>query len=106
MEFYEYLEDLGMFEDISPDNKEAARNRYLSALRVDVKDGGYVFLKRNPGDVFVNNFNIVLMPILRCNHDLQYVINKYSVANYITGYLTKNEAGVSRLLKHIEELNC
>ena len=44
-----------------------------------------------------------MMPILQSNHDIQYVNDHYAAANYITSYLTKNEAGMSKLLKTVED---
>ena len=51
----------------------------------------------------INNYNRHLIGLLKCNHDLQYVFNEFSCANYITAYLTKNESGMSRLLRALEE---
>ena len=62
-----------------------------------------MFLKRNPKDVFTNNFNPNLMLIHGANHDVQMVVDQYACAQYICGYLTKNEAGMSNLLKNIND---
>ena len=43
------------------------------------------------------------MPLLQANHDIQYIVDHFAVANYITSYLTKNESGISKLLKTVEE---
>ena len=41
------------------------------------------------------------------NHDIQIVIDPYSVGQYVLGYVTKNESGASRLLKAVnEEMKC
>ena len=108
MNFYDFLEDLGMFENIPANlnnlkKKEIARERYLNALSADIKGSSYVYLKREPKDVFINNYNKKLMPILQANHDIQYVNDHFACANYITSYLTKNESGMSKLLKLCEE---
>ena len=83
--------------------KKLAKQRYCNALRTDIKGTGYVYLKREPKDVFINNYSKKMMPILQSNHDIQYVNDHYAAANYITSYLTKNEAGMSKLLKTVEE---
>ena len=41
MSFDEYLLDLGMFQGLTPDNVEGARQRYINALRADIKGNGY-----------------------------------------------------------------
>ena len=44
------------------------------------------------------------MSIVRVNHDIQYVSDQFSCTNYMTAYITKNEAGKSDLLeKTVEE---
>ena len=106
--FWQFLNDLGLFDDIPTSiddtvRKELAKQRYCNALRMDIKGTGYVFSKREPKDVFINNYSKKLMPILQSNHDIQYVNDHFAAANYITSYLTKNEAGMSKLLKTVEE---
>ena len=108
MTFEEFLQDLGMFEDIpaektETERKEIGRIRYLNALRVSITSNGQMFLFRNTEDVFINNFNPIILSLIKSNHDIQYVFNGHAVANYITAYMTKNESGMSRLLKHIDE---
>ena len=95
LNFWQFLYDLGMFDDVPSvlDNtrrKEMAKLRYYDALRADIKGTGYVFLKREPKDVYINNFSKKLMPILQSNHDIQFVHDHFACANYITSYLTKN----------------
>ena len=80
-----------------------ARKRYIDALRADVNDSGLIIKKRSNKDVYINNFNLTLMPLLKSNHDIQNVINPRAVANYVTNYLTKNEGGTSKLLKTLFE---
>ena len=43
------------------------------------------------------------MELFGANHDLQICIDPYSVAQYISGYLTKNESGMSKLLRAVNE---
>ena len=35
--------------------------------------------------------------------DIQYCIDEYAVAEYICNYVTKNESGLSHLLKNIND---
>ena len=82
---------------------EEAKQRYLSALSASVKGSGAVFLKRDTKDIFCNNFNPNLMYIHGANHDIQICVNMYACAQYICGYLTKNEDGMSKLLKEVND---
>ena len=109
LNFIEFLREVGMFDDdkeiceYNDKDIERANIRYISALSVSVRGTGSVFLKRNPKDVFTNNFNPNLMLIHGANHDVQMVVDQYACAQYICGYLTKNEAGMSNLLKNIND---
>ena len=35
--------------------------------------------------------------------DIQFIFNEYAVAEYIMNYVTKNETGLSHLLKNIND---
>jgi len=43
------------------------------------------------------------MEIHEANHDIQLCLDPYAVAQYVVGYLTKNESGMSALLKKVDE---
>ena len=43
------------------------------------------------------------MILHQANHDIQLVIDPYAATQYVTKYITKNEAGTSQLLKAIDE---
>ena len=92
-------------EDIQ--NEEArhnARQRYLTALRCEVKSSGLTFLRRDTRDIFTNNFNKKLIKIHQANQDIQYIHdNGYAVAEYVSDYCTKLESGQTALLKKINE---
>ena len=83
--------------------KMKARDRYLNAIRVNIKGSASIFMKRSTKEISINNYSKQLLPILKSNHDIQLVIVKFGCANYMTGYLTKSEAGFSKTLKVIEE---
>ena len=68
---------------------EKAYQRYKTALSASIKGTGAIFTKREPCDVFTNNFNPHIMQIHEANHDLQMVVDPYACAKYVTDYLTK-----------------
>jgi hypothetical protein len=82
--FYEFLFNVGMFkegktvEQLSNTDKRIGYQRYINALSVSVRGTGAIFLKRNPKDVFTNNFNRRLMSVHKANHDIQMVIDQVS----------------------------
>ena len=109
MSFLEFLYAVGMFEVLKPLASyttlevEEAIQRYYDALSFSVKGTGGVFLKREVANIFINAYNPSLLKLHTANHDLQVCVDQYAVASYICGYLTKNESGLSKLLRTINE---
>ena len=62
-----------------------------------------VVLKRKPQDILTNNFNKKILWLHKANMDIQYCVDEYAVAEYICNYVTKNESGISSLLKNIND---
>ena len=58
-----------------------------------------LLLKRDPCDIFTNNFNKNLLQIHKANQDIQLIFDEYAVAEYVSDYCTKQESGQSNLLK-------
>ena len=109
MSFIQFLHYAGMFEqhksvnEYSEEEKSLARTRYLNALSSSIVGRAKVFLQRKVEDIFVNPYNIKIMSIFEANHDLQLCIDPYAATQYISKYITKNEAGKTLLLQAIDE---
>jgi hypothetical protein len=108
MDFITFLKKIGMFTKVpcillQQEMFEQARTRYHTALKAGIKGYASVFPKRDMKNLFTNNFNKKLMRIHQANHDIQLCIDPYSVAQYVIGYLSKNESGMSALLKKVDE---
>ena len=109
LDFWQFLFEVGMFKgnkqfgNYTMPEKEEAKKRYLNAISVHVQGNAKVVMKRNVSDMFVNGFNLHIMRLHEANMDLQICIDYYACAQYICGYLTKNEAGMSKLLKAIND---
>ena len=109
MDFWEFLWNVGMFDtyklisEYSKEEKRKAKQRYVDAISASVSGTAMIVLKRKVQDIFVNGYNPKLMRIHQANHDLQICIDQYSCAQYICGYLTKNESGMSKLLRAVNE---
>ena len=65
-------------ENLSEEDKIIGYKRYLNALSVSIRGTGAIFLKRDPKDVFTNNFNRRIMSVHKANHDIQIVIDQVS----------------------------
>ena len=108
MTFNQFLDDVGMYNGISQNISKkaqylAAVDRYERALRASVRGSCAVFPHRDPKDIFTNNFNKKIMKLTKSNHDIQVCVDPYATAEYTVDYCTKHEAGLSVLLKKIEE---
>ena len=61
--FFEFLYEVGMFENgesqLDTVSQLKAKERYLTALRCEIKSSGYLLIKRSTRDIFTNNFNKV-----------------------------------------------
>lgn len=58
-----------------------------------------VFLKRQPVDIWVNNYNPTLLEAWNANMDIQFVLDAYSCIMYIVSYISKSEREMGDLLK-------
>ena len=109
MDFWKFLYEAGMFcndklfEDTTDEDKAEAKERYINAISASVQGTAMVVLKRRVKDIFLNGYNPMIMRLHKANHDLQICIDQYSCAQYICGYLTKNESGMSKLLRAVNE---
>lgn len=57
------------------------------------------FLKRQPADIWVNNYNPTLLQAWNANMDIQFVLDAYSCIMYIVSYISKSEREMGDLLK-------
>lgn len=107
MSFFDFLYEVGMFESADqredPEAQLKARERYLTALRSEVKSSGLLVLRRETKDVFTNNYNLKLMNLHEANIDIQIISDEYAVAEYVSDYCTKIESGNTALLKNIND---
>ena len=92
LSFDKFLANLGMSEE-----------DYLMALRSGVTGNGYMFMKRTCKEVFINNFNRRIMSTHPANNDFTLCIDENQVAIYVINYLTKAEAGQSKMLREVDE---
>ena len=108
LSFDDFLKNMGISE-----------MEYELALRRSVRGKGFMFMKRECSQVFINNYNKSLMNQHSANQDFVLCIDENQVAAYIgssskkildcdlifpiVNYLTKNEAGQSKMLREVDE---
>ena len=62
-----------------------------------------VFMKRNPSETCINNYNPFILKLWKANTDLQYVTSPYAAIAYITSYITKDEREVGTVLQAVSK---
>ncbi|XP_066288772.1 uncharacterized protein [Branchiostoma lanceolatum] len=62
-----------------------------------------VVLRREPKDMWVNNYNPHLLRAWNGNMDIQYVLDAYSCVKYIVSYISKAEREMGKLLKQAQK---
>lgn len=96
------LEDLLLKLNITKEN-------YLIAIRSSL-NAATIFLKRNPNEIHINNYNGDSLTAWRANMDIQYVLDVYACTVYIVNYISKSQKGMSELLRQacteVREGNC
>merc|ERR1711889_2703 len=95
LKFDDFLNEL----DINKDD-------YIMALRGTVNQKMMFLPKRNCNELFINNYNPKILKDDPSNQDIQIIAGEeaaFAVAPYAAKYISKDEAGQSKLLKRIEE---
>jgi len=97
-----HLDDMKEGEEISFDqllhDLQVTEENYLLAVRSSLH-AATVFLKRNPNELRINNYNPACLSAWRANMDIQFVLDVYACAVYIVNYISKAQKGMSELLR-------
>ena len=96
------LNDMKEGEDITVDklllNLNVSEETYLLAIRSNL-NSPTIFLKRQPNELRVNNYNASCLSAWRANMDIQFVLDIYACAMYIVSYISKAQKGISEILR-------
>ena len=97
-----HLDDMKEGEDITFDqlllDLNVTEENYLLAVSSSL-NAATVFLKRNPNELRINNYNAACLSAWRANMDIQFVLGIYACAVYIVNYISKAQKGMSELLR-------
>ena len=89
-------------EDITFDqlliNLNVTEQNYYLAIQSSL-NSPTIFLRRNPNELRVNNYNSACLKAWRANMDIQFVLDVYACAAYIVSYISKSQKGMSQLLR-------
>ena len=78
---------------------ECSYDDYLNAICTSLKSTK-IFLKRSMQEIRMNPYMKNLVDTWQANHDIQYVVDPYACARYITDYITKSAKGISNLMRN------
>ena len=97
-----HLNDMKEGEEITFDqlliNLNVTEQNYYLAIRSGL-NSPTLFLKRNPNELRVNNYNSACLSAWRANMDIQFVLDVYACAMYIVSNISKTQKGMSQLLQ-------
>ena len=74
---------------------------YKKALTASVKQGHMILLERDIDEGYINAFNPEWLEAWEGNMDLQPCFDYFSVITYVTDYLTKDDTGVTAILREV-----
>ena len=96
------LNDLKEGKEISFDELliefDVSERQYILARRSSL-NCPTIFLKRNPNELRINNYNPTCLLAWRANMDIECVLDVYACAMYIVSYISKAQKGMSELLR-------
>lgn len=76
---------------------DMSENDYIQVIRSSLRTPK-VFLKREPDESRINPCMKHLLNAWQANHDIQYVLDAFSMAVYIVAYTCKSQKGMSGIL--------
>ncbi|XP_071486145.1 uncharacterized protein [Diadema antillarum] len=85
-----------LFEALGMSQKEFEDAYNAVATKEDI------VMRRDPKDIWVNQYNPFLLKAWNANMDLQYITNEYACVVYVVSYMSKAEREMSLLLKNAE----
>lgn len=73
-------------------------SEYILAIRTSIRKPKY-FLRRDSMSVGINAYNKDILLCFEANVDMQFILDVYAVASYMINYITKAEAGMSKMIR-------
>ena len=76
-------------------------DEYIRAIQASVKAGLVILLERDIDEGYINAFNPEWLEAWEGNLDLQPCFDYFAVITYITDYLTKDDSGITAILREV-----
>ena len=97
----EYERNRGRRIDLLLEMAGTTYKEYVKEIRNSVKKGYTILLERDIDEVYINAFNPQWLEAWQGNMDLQPCFDYFAVITYITDYLTKDDSGVTAILREV-----
>ncbi|KAK3083914.1 hypothetical protein FSP39_005261 [Pinctada imbricata] len=78
-----------------------SQNEFENAYNI-ITSKRAVVLKREPSEVWINQYNPILLHCWNANMDIQYVLDAFSCIVYIVSYISKGEREMGMILKQTQ----
>ena len=80
---------------------ETNYEEYVEEIKHSVRQGYSILLERDIDEGYINAFNPEWLEAWKGNIDLQPTLDYFAVITYVTDYLTKDESGVTAILREV-----
>ena len=72
--------------------------QYINVIEFNIKRPT-TFLKRNVDELRINAYNKLILTLMKCNMDIQFILDSYACIGYIINYIGKSQRGLSKIIK-------
>ena len=82
------------------DYLKLTEKEYIEIIRRNIKRP-QIFLKRNINEIYIyiNQYNKLLLQLMKCDVDFQYILDVYACTCYIVDQIEKSPRGLSKAIK-------
>ena len=77
-------------------------HQYISIIQHNITRPT-VFLKRDINSIRINAYNKLILLLVKCNIDIQFILDPYACINYIINYIGKGQKGLSKQGRTLHE---
>ena len=103
-------------DNITPEEEALSLEEFLKLIDISLEDyeqclqmsqrGKCVILKRSLKERYVNNYHPFFLLAWFANCDFQFCLDSYAVITYISDYLSKDDTGLTKILREALKETC
>ena len=77
---------------------EITEDEYIKIIQYNI-NRPTLFLKRNLDELRINSYNKLILQLMKCNIDVQFILDPYACVGYIINYIGKSQGELSKLIR-------